>query len=128
MEMLSDTPHMEATKAPRNYIPRHVFDRRTRAAKRFARLVDEFTSELGGKALVSEARMAIVRQLAGVTIQLEDIQAQVVRDEPVDAEQHVRLANLQSRLMNRLGLGETDAKPKPKTLADHLAEREGRAA
>ena len=125
MEMHSDTPAIETKKAPRTYVPRHVFDRRTRAAKRFAKLVEEFTATLGGKDALGEARMAIVHQLAGTIVKAEAEQAALIRGDVVDTEQHVRLCNMQARLTRMLGLDEASkAKPKEPTLADHLAARE----
>lgn len=126
MDLPSDTAALDTHKPARTYVPRHVFDRRTKAARRFAKLVSEFTDQLGGK-LVSEARLAIIRQLASTIITAEEMQAKIIRGELVDAEQLVRVSNLQARLTRQLGLDDADAKPKPRTLADKLAEH-GQAA
>jgi hypothetical protein len=127
MDLQPETAPVSPQKSPRYQAPRHTFDRRTKAARRFALLVSEFTDQLGGKTLVSEARLATVRQLAGVIIAAEEYQAAIIRGEEVDAEQLVRISNLQARLTRQLGLDDADAKPKPRTLADKLAEH-GKAA
>lgn len=125
--MQSESPSTSPAKLPRRQAPRHLFDRRTRAAKRFASLVKQFSDEIGGASPLSEARMAMVRQLAGVILQAEIMQAAIVRGDTVDAEQLVRVANLQSRLQRQLGIGEGTQSVKPKrTLADKLAEHGAR--
>ena len=122
--MQSEAPNITTKKPPRYQSPRHPFDRRSRAAKRFASLVKQFSNELGGGKPLSEARLAMVRQLAGVILHGENMQAAIVRGEAVDAEQLVRVANLQSRLQRQLGLGQGKPSAAPqRTLKDKLAER-----
>ena len=122
--MQSESPSIPPKKPPRYQPPRHPFDRRSRAARRFASLVKQFSDELGGTTPLSEARLAIIRQLAGVILHGENMQAAIVRGETVDAEQLVRVANLQSRLQRQLGLGQGKASAAPqRTLKDKLAER-----
>lgn len=123
--MQSESTSIPPTKPPRRQAPRHPFDRRTSNAKRYAALVREFSDELGGEKRLSEGTMATVRQLASVIIQAEGMQAAIVRGEAVDAEQLVRVANLQSRLQRQLGAGLVKEQPdKPTTLADYLKARE----
>jgi len=124
--MQSDTRQIPPKKPSRYQAPRHPFDRRTSAAKRFNALVQEFSDELGGAKRISEARLAMVRQLAGVILQAESMQAAIVRGEKVDAEQLVRVANLQARLTRTLGIGEQKAAPEaPADLRSYLAGRGG---
>lgn len=119
--MQSETAPLPPNKAPRSQGPRHPFDRRTSAAKRYAELKRQFTAEAGGQ--ITEAKRATIEQLIGVVMQAEGMTAAIVRGEPVDAEQQVRLANTRARLMRELGIGQSKQAPKVKTLADHLAER-----
>lgn len=106
-------------KPSRYQSPRTPFDGRSRAAKRYRELIDEFVIELGGHQVMTEARLAMVRQLACVVIQAEGMQASVLRGETVDAEQLVRVANLQTRLMRDLGVGTFHRRPQ-KSLAEAL--------
>lgn len=125
--MQSEAAHIPPKKPARSQGPRHPFDRRTSAAKRFAALVDRFTAEAGGAA--TEARQATVTELAGVVMASEAMTAAIVRGETVDAEQQVRLANTRARLMRELGIGQAKPAPRQKTLQDHLDEhRSGVAA
>lgn len=103
-------------------------DGRSPEARRYRDLCREYIAELGGDQSVTEARRALVRQAAGVAVAAEQMQAKIVRGEDIDAEQLVRLSNLQSRLLRQLGIGGSKPAAKPKSLADYLAEREVSAA
>jgi hypothetical protein len=74
-------------------------DGRSLEARRFRDLCVAYSAALGGFEALSEDDAAIVRQAAGVTMQTEAMQAAIVRGDPVDAEQVVRLTNVLTRLL-----------------------------
>lgn len=124
--MQPDTASISPNKPPRYHATRHPFDRRTKAARRYAELVAQFTEECGGASALTEAGRASVAQLASVIITAETMQAQIVRGETVDAEQLVRVANLQARLMRFLGIGQ--AKSGKQDPHDYIAGLTARSA
>ncbi|MGJ0426972.1 hypothetical protein [Methylocystis sp.] len=94
-------------------------DGRSLEARRFRDLCVSYADPLGGFESLAEDDAAIVRQAAGITMQTELMQAAIVRGEPVDAEQVVRLTNVLTRL-----LASIKKKHPPKrvlTLAERLA-------
>ncbi|MEF2551324.1 hypothetical protein VQ042_08090 [Aurantimonas sp. A2-1-M11] len=81
------------------------------------------SDELGGEASLTEPQRAMVRHAAGVMIQAERMQSAIVRGEPVDAEQLVRLSNTLARMMKDIGVKAQAAKPKAPDLASYLGGR-----
>lgn len=77
-------------------------DGRSAPARRFRDLVCQFTEELGGDAIMSEPMRAMVRQAAAVAIEAERMQAAILREEAVDADELVRISHVLQRLMNGL--------------------------
>ncbi len=98
-------------------------DGRSPAGRRYRDLVESFTRELGEPGGPTAAQQAMVKQLAGVILHAEQLQAGIVRGEHVDLDGLVRLSNLQARLLKALDLGQAKAASRRKTLADHLASR-----
>ncbi|WP_244597450.1 hypothetical protein [Rhizobium hidalgonense] len=80
-----------------------------------------FADDLGGAASLNEPQRALVRQVAAVTVESEKLQAAIIRGEAVDAENLVRLNNLQARLVKQLDIKPKGQKPK-RSLQDLLAE------
>jgi hypothetical protein len=106
---------------------RRGIDLRTRAAKRYRDLFENFAEGLGGESSLTEAERALARTAAALAVKSEALQAQTAQGGDVDAEALVRVANALARVIGRLG---AKRPPAPvKTLADHLAEvaaRKGR--
>jgi len=96
-------------------------DGRSASARRFRDLVDSFVSELGGIDKVGESEKATIRQAASLTLRCESLQADLVNGLPVDDEQMVRLANVASRLLGKLGIRRRQERPK--TLAEYAAAK-----
>jgi hypothetical protein len=98
-------------------------DGRSSAARRFRDLALSFASELGGESALTEPQKALVRHAAALTIQSEALHASIVRGEPVDSEQLVRVSNTLARTLKDLGIL-TKAKVVPPSLKDYLASGE----
>jgi hypothetical protein len=77
-----------------------------------------FADDLGGQDRLSEPAKILVRQAAALTVQIEALQSKIV-GEDVDTEQLVRISNVLSRTLARLGL-KKPAPPRPPTLAEVL--------
>jgi hypothetical protein len=78
-----------------------------------------FADDLGGQDRLSEPAKILVRQAAALTVQIEALQSKIVAGEDVDTEQLVRISNVLSRTLARLGL-KKPAPPRPPTLAEVL--------
>lgn len=99
-------------------------DGRSALGRRYRDLSMSLADDLGGADKLSTVQAAMVRQLAGVMVESERMQAAIVRDEQIDREQLVRLSNLQARLIHKLGLGKSKpAEDAPPTLHDYLSKR-----
>lgn len=96
-------------------------DGRSSPARRFRDLIQSFARDLGGFSRLTEAERALVRQAASLTLRAEQLQAAVVRGEPVDADTLIRLSGEARRLLSSIPKREA---PKP-ALQDYLA---GKAA
>ena len=96
-------------------------DGRSAAGRRYRDLTMSLADDLGGADKLTTSQEAMVRQLAGVIIESEKIQAQIVNGEDtVDREQLVRLTNTQTRLIGQLGLrGRSKTEDEP-DLASYL--------
>ncbi|PDT24457.1 hypothetical protein CO674_07170 [Rhizobium hidalgonense] len=96
-------------------------DNRSALGRRYRDLCMSFADDLGGAASLNEPQRALVRQVAAVTVESEKLQAAIIRGEAVDAENLVRLNNLQARLVKQLDIKPKGQKPK-RSLQDLLAE------
>ncbi len=102
-------------------------DGRSSQGRRYVDLVMAYSDELGGEAALTEPQKAMVRHAAALTIEAERIQSAIVRGEPVDTEQLVRISNVLSRALRGLGIKSRAHNPVP-DLASYLAGKEGAAA
>jgi hypothetical protein len=94
-------------------------DGRSASARRFKDLIANFSRDLGGLEHLTEAEHALVRQAASLTLRAEQLQAAVVRGEPIDPDELIRLTSEARRCLSSVRKRE---KPKPQ-LSDYLAER-----
>ena len=96
-------------------------DGRSASARRFRDLVRAFAADLGGE--LSELEMGLVRQAAAVALKAEALQAALVRGEPVDGDQLIRLSGTAKRILQAIGHKAEQRKPAGPTLHDHIARR-----
>jgi hypothetical protein len=75
-------------------------DGRSRPARRFRRLCQEFEAEAGGQ--LSAIDRALIGQAAGLVERSEAIQARIVAGEAVDVDEAVRLASEARRILSSL--------------------------
>src|SRR5687768_11729967 len=99
-------------------------DGRSANARRFRDLVDAFSRDLGGMSQLTEADRSLVRQAATLTVRSEQLQAAIVRGEPVDPDELIRLTNTARRTLAGIR-----RKEQPKeTISDYLARKQGAVA
>jgi hypothetical protein len=77
-------------------------DKRTAPARRYRDLVLSFAEGLGGADRLNEAERALCRTAAGITVELEKLQAAAASGCEVDAETLTRLANSQARVIQAI--------------------------
>ena len=103
-------------------------DGRSPAARRFRDLVEAYCQALGQPFdRLGEATRNTVRQAVSAQLHSEQMQSAIVRGEPVDSDQMVRVSNLSVRLLRSLGLGPAAPAEEEPDLAGYLASR-GEAA
>jgi hypothetical protein len=98
-------------------------DGRSRYARRYYDLCADLAHDLGGG--LSTAEMSIVRQAAALTVKSEELQAAIVKGEPISTDDAVRLANASARLL--AALRTKRRQPAGPTLAEYLARKDAPA-
>ena len=99
-------------------------DGRSVVARRYRDVAIALADDLGGQDKLSEPTKILVRQAAALTVQVEQLQTQIVAGEDVDLEQLTRLSNVLGRTLQRLGLNKPRARPTG-PLAEHFARPPG---
>jgi anti-sigma-K factor RskA len=97
-------------------------------ARRIRKQADLYRSLLGNPSdALTQRRIAEAAELA---VAVEDWRAKLVNnsEDVAAAETLVRLSNIHARIEAKLNLPDVGARPKPKTLEQHLAERAAAAA
>lgn len=79
-------------------------DGRSATARRYKDIIAEHSSDLGGADLLSEAQRQLIRRAAGLGVQLEATEADLINGDIIDTEDQVRLINAQIRVLTALGL------------------------
>jgi hypothetical protein len=105
----------------KDLLPR--LDGRSSSARRFRDLVNAFVVDQGGLDRCSEIKLGLLRRLAAVVVQAEQLEARMVNGEQVDISQLCTLASTTVRISSRLGLERVSRDVTP-SLADILREHE----
>jgi hypothetical protein len=98
-------------------LPRHT-DGRTLSARRYRKLIDDFSDELGGQ--LSAADAALIRQAAALTLRAEQTQADILNGVPVDADDLVRISSEARRILGLLRSKAAKSKPPAGPTLDEL--------
>lgn len=67
--------------------------------------------------------MGLVRQAAGLALRAEQLQEAIVRGEPVDNDQLIRISGTSRRILTLLSEKAAKRKARAPTLQDHIAKR-----
>jgi hypothetical protein len=73
-------------------------------ARRFHDLVQGHISDLGGRAIMSEAQFALAKRAAGLECELEQMEGRMSLGEQVDLDRYGRAASHLRRILESLGL------------------------
>jgi hypothetical protein len=98
-------------------LPRHT-DGHTLSARRYRKLIDDFSDELGGQ--LSAADAALIRQAAALTLRAEQTQADILNGVPVDADDLVRISSEARRILGLLRSKAAKSKPPAGPTLDEL--------
>src|SRR5262245_38152128 len=79
-------------------------DQRTAIARRYRDVAGTLIADQGGADRLSEARLQMVRRLAGLCVLAEDIESKIATGGSVDLTAYSQLCNTMSRIATRLGL------------------------
>jgi hypothetical protein len=77
-------------------------DGRSATARRYRDVVLALAGDCGGEAQLNESTKILIRQAAGLTVQLETMQSAIARGESVNVEQLTRASNSLSRMLDTL--------------------------
>jgi hypothetical protein len=98
-------------------------DREGRWSRRFYDLVVRHVGDLGGRDLLSEAQLSLIRRAASIECELERLDAMLSQGAPVDLTEYGRAASHLRRLFETIGLKRVSRDVTP-TLAEIAAEIE----
>lgn len=101
-------------------------DGRSAEARRYRDLVEGFARDFGVSG-PGERESALLRQAAALTVQAELMQAAIIRGDPIDVEQLVRVTNAQSRTLGKLGIRKPERNA-AKDLAAYIAAQASKTA
>jgi hypothetical protein len=88
-------------------------------ARRYRDICRAYEAEVGGD--VGEVERDLIRQVAGLTLRAEQLQAAIVRGEPVSDDELVRISSTANRLLETIRSKVNKRKPDGPTLHELLA-------
>jgi hypothetical protein len=81
-----------------------LVDHRCQVARRYTDLVAQVVSDMGGASNMSEARMQLARRFAALSVQAEQMEANLANGEHVDISQYSQLTSTLVRVVAKLGI------------------------
>jgi hypothetical protein len=99
-------------------------DGRKPSVRRFRSLAMAYEAEFGSADL-SESEKALIGQICGLQVRLEELQVAVVAGHEVRADEIIRLSSEHRRLLTSLRRTAAKNKPAGPTLQEHLAAKYG---
>ena len=95
-------------------------------ARRYYDLIGSHVADLGGKELLSEAQLSLVRRATAIEVELEQKEARLSRGEPVDLDVFTRSASHLRRIFETIGLARVPREVVP--TVDRYLAGEGKVA
>jgi hypothetical protein len=89
-------------------------------ARRYRDVIVDLTNDLGGSAMVGEAKAAVIRDCAALEIALEKMRGRMSVGQNVDVQLYARVANQRRRLLESIGLERVARDVTPLTLDNYL--------
>jgi hypothetical protein len=79
-------------------------DGRSPWARRYRDLVAGHVADMGGRSVLSEAQLSLIKRASAVELELEQMEGKLSKGEPVDLDLFVRCAGHLRRILETLGL------------------------
>jgi hypothetical protein len=79
-------------------------DGRSTIARRYRDVMEAIISDLGGEEVIGEGQRQLARRAAALSVQCEQIEANMATGGHVDANDYVRLVNALNRTLKTIGL------------------------
>ena len=98
-------------------------DQRSSIARRYRDLMAEAIADSGGLSECSQARLQLIRRLAALSVQLEQLEAKLAEGAEIDITEYTVLTSTLVRVVSRLGLERRSRDVTP-SLADIMREAE----
>ena len=98
-------------------------DQRSSIARRYRDLMAEAIADSGGLSECSQARLQLIRRLAALSVQLEQLEANLADGAEIDITEYTVLTSTLVRVVSRLGLERRSRDVTP-SLADIMREAE----
>ena len=95
-------------------------DQRSSIARRYRDLMAEAIADAGGASECSQARLQLIRRLAALSVQLEQLEAKLADGADIDIAEYTSLTSTLVRVVSRLGLQRRSRDVTP-SLAEYLA-------
>jgi hypothetical protein len=118
------TSSIPRQRRTRGGVPLPRIDGRKPSARRFRALALAYESELGGVGL-SESDKALIAQVCGIQLRLEELQAATVAGRDVSADEIIRLSSEHRRLLTSLRRTAAKNKPAGPGLQNYILEKYG---
>jgi hypothetical protein len=100
-------------------------DGRSAAARRYKDIVRAILADQGGAEQCSETKLHMIRRFAAITVAAEGIESRLANGEPINVDEHARLATMLMRLAQKIGIGRVSDEVTP-SLHEYLAGRQER--
>ena len=99
-------------------------DQRSSIARRYRDLMAEAIADAGGVSECSQARLQLIRRLAALSVQLEQLEAKLADGADIDIAEYTSLTSTLVRVVSRLGINRVarDVTPDPLTYAREHSE------
>jgi hypothetical protein len=79
-------------------------DQRSAVARRYRDLMAEAIADAGGVSECSQARLQLIRRLAALSVQLEQLEAKLADGADIDIAEYTSLTSTLVRVVSRLGI------------------------
>ena len=101
-------------------------DRRSAIGRRFADVLSEIETDLGGRTAISEGERQLARRCATLSVHAETMEAALVSSGQFDLEAYATLTNALGRALSRIGLQRRTRDITP-VLSEYIAGQAGAA-
>jgi hypothetical protein len=98
-------------------------DQRSSIARRYRDLMAEAIADSGGVDECSQARLQLIRRLAALSVQLEQLEAKLADGADIDIAEYTSLTSTLVRVVSRLGINRVPRDVTPPSVAEYLAHK-----